>query len=155
MLHYTYRRSCYCACWFIVVGTGTLREVNQCYCYQVHLCFSHFDKSKCLLFHQSIILWGSFYNCKIKVSKHVLAVMDYYLPQPWVCPRNHFGISCGKVLRAVGLCCQGLLRHHQTRSRMTDCSNNIPPPVQSKVKSPSMTRQPWLIKAVIDYCTGK
>lgn len=81
--------------------------------------------------------------------------MDYDLPQPWVFPRSHWGTGCGEGLRAVGPCCQGLLRHHQTQSRTTDCSSNIPPPVQSKVKSPSMTRQPWLTKAVIDHCTGK
>lgn len=56
---------------------------------------------------------------------------------------------------AAGLCCREWQRHHQTQSRMTDYSNNIPPPVQKKVKSPSMTRQPWPSKAVIDHCTSK
>ena len=81
--------------------------------------------------------------------------MDNDLPQTWVFPRSHFGIGCGQGLRVVSPCCQGLQRHHQTQSRRTDCSSNIPPPVQSKVKSPSMTRQPWLTKAVIDHCKGQ
>lgn len=52
-------------------------------------------------------------------------------------------------------CCQGLLRHHQTQTRMTSCSSNTPPPVHSKVKSPSMTQQPLLTKAFIDHCAGQ
>lgn len=77
------------------------------------------------------------------------------LPRPWACPRNHWGTSCRSAWRASGPCCRGWPRRRQTRSRTRGCSSSIPPPVQSKAKSPSMTRQPWLVRAVIDHWPGR
>ena len=101
------------------------------------------------------ITWAFTENSSALTIKGQWCVLNHHLPQPWASPRNHWGKGCGQALTVEGPCCRGLQRHHQTQSHTPDCSSNIPPPVQSKVTSPSMTRQPWLTKAVIDHCPGK